>query len=58
MCREATTAAQKAYERMNEGAPPSTYQPTTTFPYNPEGIPGTTTTDSLKYAEPYDEQQF
>lgn len=51
-------ADQKQYGQMNEGAPTSTYQPTVTFAYNQEGVPGTAATDSLKYAEPYDEQQF
>ena len=58
MYREATAAAQKAYDRMNEGASASIYQPTMSFTNNQEGIPGTAATDSLKYAEPYDEQQF
>ena len=56
VCRGATAADQKTYDRMNEGAPASNYQPS--FAYNQEGVPGTAATDSLKYAEPYDEQQF
>ena len=57
--REAAKAAQKEYERMNEGVASSAYQPTTTsFTYNPEGIPGTTVSESLKYTEPFDEKQF
>ena len=57
--REATKAAERQYERMNEGTAPSAYQPTTTsFTYNPEGIPGTTASESLKYTEPFDEKQF
>jgi len=57
--REATVAAQKAYERMNDDtAPFSNYQPGEVFTYNTEGIPGTTGSDSLKYTEPYDEKQF
>lgn len=51
--REAATAAQKAYERMNE-PDHSGYQPTTSFTYSPEGLPGTSDNDVLRFVEPDD----
>ena len=55
LCREATAAAQKQYDKMNEGVPRSAYQPTTSFT---EGIPGTTATDSINFIEPFEEKQL
>lgn len=56
--REVTLAAKKEYEKMNDTSPTSTYQPTTSFTYNPGGIPGTTEDDTLEYVESSDEKQF